>query len=934
MGVSSTSCLVRVWVLCLRWSMASGSESSGSESSRPAQPGENPAGRKEYQHLLDALSKQGEAGFGEYLSKAPMYKLSRGKKLNLELFQVGQSICVLKGSVQITVLTHLMDQAPKPVFVMNFLPGHVLAVKSIHQFQLSLVASSEEVILLPIPDEMVQSFPTLKESLDAVFAQVMGHLPRQQTAHLEEDEDGEMAGPVHASVKQCYRQLINYCPQLKEEMDIGILPDTFSALRSELQKTDAVVRTKQLAWPEILALDTEVFPLMVEDPLKMLHWCVGTRGEGLHELWFGRSIVFNPDPSNPNRKYNVMWLEIIEDAFRPTQTPEPLFSMIWYCQQLMKEWVLTIQMVFASVMVQVLSMGIPIFSMVIFDRVFGRQNFSTLNVMTIGVLIVVLTDIATKTARTFVLAHQMKQLDQMAMKAVLHKLRDAPIGLDRRREQTENENNDEKAKAQNQSRAQKLQNQLRLIPERFADLFKANQTIVSLFLIHLPDAIFSIALMAVLFLLSPVMAAVSLMPLIPIAIESLITNPRRKKAATENYKKQREHQLMLTEYLIHSETLQSVYAESFWEKHVLKRIQDSMRDGFSERLQRVGTGNIQGFFANLGAVLALFVGAHEVLEGDITFGVYLAVNMLGRQVVSGIQKVLGAVADFQEAREVTRDFQHLFKEEETVNKVFGQSFFMESVSGEIRMVNVHFRYDAHLPEVLKGLTLTIAPGQKVVLAGRSGSGKTTFLRLLQRFYNPTHGYICLDGINVLNMNLESLRQCVGVATQKPTLFSGTVFENLVMGNPLADLGDVIDMLQLVEMEEEIMNQPKGLETEVFPFGANFSGGQTARLALARLLLKNPSILCLDECLSQVDPSHQAKIYDNIWKKYSRQTCLLVTDYMPVHQRADLILVLHQGHIVEAGTYNELVQAGGLYARMYQPDVSHFQSEQAREASPV
>lgn len=887
----------------------------------------NSGEKKEYHHLLEALSRKGEPALAEYLENVPLFRLTRGRLLNLTLFQPDHHLCLLKGSLDIFIGDSALHQGQKPggkKNLMSFLPGHVLAMSSVHKFGLALAAGADEVILFPIPEALVLENTPLRDSLDAVLAQIITNLPRQNGEEMDSEPE-LLKGPIKASVKQCLRQVISYCPQLRETLELGAIPETFWELKSTLQDTDFTVHHESLTWSQLLEVDPEDLPIIVEDADQFCHWIVGIRGHSLHELWFGRSVPFQVENSQ-ERKYNIIRLESNDSVANSPVSAKDLFSMGWYIRLLAKEWLLTCQMVLASILIQGLSLGLPIFSMIIFDRVFGRQNLSTLNVMTVGVLIIVLTEIATKSARTFILAHQLKNLDQIAIRVVLKKLRDAPIGLDRRKERTEKgdgKGGDNKEPT-GVSRSQALQNQLRMIPERFSELFKANQTIVSMLLMHVMDAIFSIILMVVLCLLSFDMAVVSLLPLIPIGIEALVTGPKRKKAAAASFKKQRENQLVLTEYLIQSETLQSIYAETFWERNILRRIQDTMREGFAERTQRIGTGNIQGFFGNLGSILALFVGAHEVLEGQISFGVYLAVNMLGRQVVTGTQKFLGAIAEFQEATETTRSFQELFAKEEATQKVQGQTFYMEQVSGELRLVNVHFRYEENLPWILKGVTFTIPAGQKIVLAGRSGSGKTTLLRLLQRFYMPNQGYICLDGINIANMDLESLRQCVGVVNQKPTLFSGTVYENLVMGNPMADLGDVIDILQVVEMEEEIMNQATGLESEVFPFGSNFSGGQTARLALARVLLKQPSLLVMDECLSQVEPAMQAKIYDRLWEWYQKATCLFVTDYLPVHQRADCIIVMHEGQIVEAGSYAELVKANGIYCKLFQPDVSKFQ----------
>lgn len=875
--------------------------------------------KKEHQNLLEAFFRRADPGLVETLEGVTLFRITQGRFLNLDLFQPEDQICLLKGRIEVLMDGSASGSGMKQSLT-EFIPGQVLSFSTIRQFGLLLAAITDEAIICPVPESCIFEHKILRESRDALLAHIMTSLPRTDAPSEDPEFRQMMEGPIQASVKQCLKQLMSYCPPLKEVVAPGEVPENFAALNTMIAEAGFQIHEEHVSWNQLLDREPHAFPIVLEDPDRFCHWIVGVKGRSLHELWFGRSTPFSPRQGDSQHMFSILWLVPPKEELSViASSAKDLFSLNWYVRILTHEWLLTSQMFLASVMVQILSLGIPIFSMVIFDRVFGRQNFSTLNVMTVGIAIVALADIAIKSARSFILSHQLTGMDRITARALLKKLMDAPIGLDRRKETQK----DEKSGDKNAPKGQLRKNQLRIIPERFADLFKTNQTIVSMFLMNGPDAIFSVILMVVLIILSPTLAIVSLFPLLPIGIEALVTGPKRKKAAAQSSKEHRDIQLLLTEYLIQAETLQAVYAEEFWKKNVFQKIQTTLKNGFQTRFERIGSGNLQGFFGNVGSVATLFIGAHEVLEGKITFGVYLAVNMLGRQVISSAQKFLSAAGEFQEAMDNVKTFQDLFAADEGFRTKNQQTFYLEQAAGDIRVVNVHFRYEGNLPWVLKGMSLHIPAGQKIVLVGPSGSGKTTILRLLQRIFTPNQRYLCLDGINTVDMDLESLRQCIGVVSQKPTLFSGTIYDNLVMGNPLANMSDILDTLQLVGMEEEIMHNPKGLEAEVYPMGANFSGGQSARLALARVLLKKPSVLILDESLSQVEPALQAQIYDRIWTQYKNATCIFVTDYMPIHQRADGILVIQDGQLVEVGTYNELMKANGLYCKLFQPDVTNF-----------
>lgn len=228
--------------------------------------------------------------------------------------------------------------------------------------------------------------------------------------------------------------------------------------------------------------------------------------------------------------------------------------------------------------------------------------------------------------------------------------------------------------------------------------------------------------------------------------------------------------------------------------------------------------------------------------------------------------------------------------------------------------------------MLDRVNFHIKSGQKVIITGRSGSGKTTLLRLLQRLYDPTEGYIKVDDYNLSDIELRSLREQLGVVIQKPALFHGTIRDNVALGRPESTFKEIVEASNLAELDNFLLDKKEGFDYPVLHKGVNLSGGQQARVAMARVFLKKPSILVLDEALNALEPTMKASILQKLWMGYRDKTCLFVTDFLPAHQKADLIIVLNEGRVVEQGTFKELMQNKSYYYYLHR-----FQLNTARNA---
>lgn len=241
---------------------------------------------------------------------------------------------------------------------------------------------------------------------------------------------------------------------------------------------------------------------------------------------------------------------------------------------------------------------------------------------------------------------------------------------------------------------------------------------------------------------------------------------------------------------------------------------------------------------------------------------------------------------------------------------------LENVQGEIHFEQVSFEYPDDHNKVLDEIELTIKKGEKVALVGPSGGGKTTLCNLIPRFYDTTSGAISIDGQNIRQVTLKSLRSNIGVVQQDVYLFSGTVAENISYGKPGAGREEIIEAAKMAGAHEFIMGLKDGYDTYVGERGVKLSGGQKQRISIARVFLKNPSILILDEATSALDNESEHLVSQSLDKLAEGRTTLTIAHRLSTIRNADRILVLSGNHIVEEGSHEQLMERQGMYYQLY------------------
>jgi subfamily B ATP-binding cassette protein MsbA len=317
---------------------------------------------------------------------------------------------------------------------------------------------------------------------------------------------------------------------------------------------------------------------------------------------------------------------------------------------------------------------------------------------------------------------------------------------------------------------------------------------------------------------------------------------------------------------------------------------------------------------NLSSVIVLVFGSWEVMVGRLTIGelaAFLAYINQMNQPIRRFSKVINLIQRVVVA--LDRIFEILDTKPEVIEKENAVNLI--SVKGSISFEDVDFAYKEG-EAVLRNFNLEIKPGMTVALVGSSGAGKSTVAKLAARFYDPQKGRILIDEYNLPDVSLESLREQMGIVSQETLLLYGTIRDNIAYGKLDATDQEIEDAAKAANAHDFIMSFPEGYNSIVGERGVNLSGGQRQRLAIARVLLKNPRFIVLDEATSALDTESEHLIQDSLEKLFKDRTSLVIAHRLSTIQRADLIVVMEQGCIVETGTHAELISKAGRYAHLH------------------
>lgn len=320
-------------------------------------------------------------------------------------------------------------------------------------------------------------------------------------------------------------------------------------------------------------------------------------------------------------------------------------------------------------------------------------------------------------------------------------------------------------------------------------------------------------------------------------------------------------------------------------------------------------------FDGLMYIIVVIIGAIFLMNGAIGVPDYVAYLMYISTLLTSIRRIVEFTEQFQRGMTGIERFDEIINEPITVaDKPSAQE--MGDIDGEVVFNKVSFTYEGYSNEVLNHISLRVTPGQSVALVGPSGGGKSTVCSLISRFYDIREGNILIDGTDIRDYTLHSLRKHIGVVQQDVYMFSGTVYENIAYGRPGATEDDIIKAAKMAGAHDFITALPNGYHTYVGERGVKLSGGQKQRISIARVFLKNPPILILDEATSALDTESELLIQKSLEELSKGRTTFTIAHRLSTIKNADTILVLDDKNIVEQGSHDELMAKGGVYYNLY------------------
>jgi ATP-binding cassette subfamily B protein len=327
---------------------------------------------------------------------------------------------------------------------------------------------------------------------------------------------------------------------------------------------------------------------------------------------------------------------------------------------------------------------------------------------------------------------------------------------------------------------------------------------------------------------------------------------------------------------------------------------------------------LMDLMSGLGSVPILLYGGIQVISGEITIGTLVLFNSYLLLLLQPM-RFLGFITSFiqRALAGAKRIFEIIDATPEIKDKPGAKE--LSSAKGHVKFENVSFSYGQE--PVLKNVTFEAKPGETIALLGATGSGKSSIISLIPRFYDTTQGKLTLDGIDVRNIKIKSLRKHIGIVHQETFLFSTTIKENIAYGMPNATMEDIVNAAKAAEAHDFIASFPEGYNTLIGERGSTLSGGQKQRVAIARALLKNPGILILDDSTSSVDIETEYQIQKALQALLKNRTTFVITQRLSTIKNAHRIIVLDSGEIAEMGTHEELFQKNGLYRRIYETQLA-------------
>lgn len=563
----------------------------------------------------------------------------------------------------------------------------------------------------------------------------------------------------------------------------------------------------------------------------------------------------------------------------------------WFLPQIRKYRRSLIEVLVASLVMQLLNLAQPLVLQQIFDKVIGQQNLDTLYTLGIILLGVSLFQGLIGAVRTYLFADTTNRIDIALGAQVIQHLLRLPLRYFDKRPVGE-------------------------LQTRIAELGNIRNFLTGSLLTLALDALFSVIYVAVMVVYSGVLTAVTL-SVVPLFLGlTIVASPLIKAQLRKAAEKNAATQSLLVESLNGVQTIKAQSAENSVRWQWQKRYSSFMSESFRTLMIGVSAGTVGSFLNQLTGLLTLWVGAFLVIKGDLTIGQLIAFRIISGYVVGPLLNLATSWQNFQGVALSMERLSDVIDAPAEGSEDELDQLPLPPIAGEVTFQDVEFRFADTAPLVVNRVNFEVPAGAFVGIVGRSGSGKSTVMKLLPRLYEPESGRILIDGYDINKLQLSSVRRQIGIVPQDSLLFEGTIRDNIGLTSPDATSEEIVEAARVACAHDFIMDLPEGYATRIGERGAGLSGGQRQRIAIARSVLQRPQLLILDEATSALDYLTERQVCINLKRAFEGSTVFFITHRLSTIRGADQILMMEQGSLVEQGTHQQLLDLEGRYYALY------------------